>query len=100
MATNDLSMKRDKRIWQIRSLNLLHGMASATIGFNVLFLQTAGMDPRTVGVVMGINALVGALSSTPVGVFCGQNTVQIPYLFVHNPWFVYCQLFGSAVRYR
>lgn len=72
MATNDLSMKRDKRIWQIRSLNLLHGMASATIGFNVLFLQTAGMDPRTVGVVMGINALVGALSPPLWGYFADK----------------------------
>ena len=51
-----------KRIWQMRIINLLHGMASATIGFNVLFLQTKGMEPGTVGIVMGINALVGALS--------------------------------------
>ena len=51
-----------KRIWQMRIINLLHGMGSATIGFNILFLQTKGLDPGAVGIVMGVNALVGALS--------------------------------------
>ncbi len=77
------------RIFQLRLTNFLHGAAGATIGFNVLFLKTHGMNPGTVGIVMGLNALFGAVSPPVWGIFADK--IQSKYrIFVYT-------ILGAAV---
>ena len=60
------------RILQLRLTNFLHGASGATMGFNVLFLKTQGLSPATVGIIMGINAIVGAVSPPIWGIFADR----------------------------
>ena len=63
----------DKRpVNKLRVLYFLHGMANAAIVFNVLFLQTNGLDAGAVGVVMGINAIIGIISPPIWGFFADK----------------------------
>ena len=79
-----------KRIFELRLANFLHGAAGATIGFNVLFLKTQGMDPGMVGIVMGLNSLLGAVSPPLWGIFADR---------IHSKYriFVYTILGAAAV---
>ena len=61
-----------RRIFQLRLVNFMHGATGATLGFNVLFLETQGMSPGTVGVVMGFTALIGAISPPIWGLFADR----------------------------
>ena len=55
--------KQDKKnIWGFRLINLIFGFATATMGFIVLFLESTGLSPTQVGVVMSFNSALGAIA--------------------------------------
>ncbi len=51
-----------KYIWRFRYTNMCYGFAMSTIGFFVLFLESTGLSPSQVGIVMAINSFLGAVA--------------------------------------
>ena len=67
-----ISMEDKKRKWSFCFTEFLFGMVAATLVFNVLFLQTNGMNAENVGVIMSINSFMGMIAPLFWGVIADK----------------------------